>query len=72
MDRLTFVETKLEPGDLDELGRAADEMDLDPLLLPDVGGAVCERVEVEVGVELAIDAGQEIEVEGGGDPCRSL
>ena len=30
-------------------------------------GAVDEGVEVEVGVEIAVEAGEDVEVEGGGD-----
>ena len=54
-------------ADPDDLGLPADQMHLDALLAPDVVGPVRECVEVEVGVELAVDPREQVEVERGGD-----
>ncbi len=54
-------------GDVDGLGDEAFEVHLDAALVGVPAGAVGEGVEVEVGVEFAVEAGENVEVEVGGD-----
>ena len=53
----------------DLVGEAAD-VDLDAALGCVVEGVVREPVEIEIGVELAVDPLEQVEVEGGGDAPR--
>ena len=54
-------------GDVDDLGDEAFEVHLDAALVGVPSGAVGEGVEVEVGVEIAVEAGEYVEVESCGD-----
>src|ERR1700733_2955933 len=53
-------------GDVDALGGQGFEVHLDARLggVPD--GFVAEVLDVEVGAEVAVEAGEDVEVEGGG------
>ncbi len=42
-------------------------MHLDPTEGGDVGGVVVPMIEIEVRVELQVDAGQQVKIEGGGE-----
>src|SRR5208282_4789051 len=55
------------PGDMHLLARLADEMHLDATARGVVARPVAEACEVEVAVELSVDAREEIEVEPGSD-----
>jgi hypothetical protein len=54
-------------GDVDDLGDEAFEVHLDAAFVAVPAGAVDEGVEVEVGVEVAVEAAEDVEVEVGGD-----
>src|SRR5437870_10846765 len=66
-DALALAET--EPGrpDVGGLVGEADEVHFDPALPRLVEGVVAEAVEAEVAAQLAVDAGQQVEVEVAGD-----
>src|ERR1700682_1781148 len=66
MDRLAVGECDLEREVFDghALRAAADEVHLDAAGLGVEGGAMGESLQVEGAAERAIDAGQEVEVEG--------
>src|SRR5690606_28913561 len=57
----------LPAADRDALALAAHEMHLDAAAVLVEDGAVLEAVEIEIAAKLAVDAAQEVEVEGGGD-----
>ncbi len=67
MNRLTLAEAELHPGDPDDLGLLADQMHLDAFLGSDVVSPVPKLVEIEVGIELAVDSLEEVEIERRGD-----
>src|SRR5262249_56409337 len=54
----------------DVLRRQAFEVHLDAMLRAVVERLVAEAVEIEIGAELAVDAAQQVEIEGGGDAGR--
>ena len=54
-------------GYVDGLGDEAFEVHLDAAFVGVPAGAVDEAVEVEVGVKVAVEAGEDVEVEGCGD-----
>src|SRR5258707_8647318 len=67
MNRFALIEGNLVVVDENPLRIAADEMHLDAARALVVERAVRERSEVERSAELAIDAAEEIEIEGGSD-----
>ena len=50
----------------------AGKMHLDPAVVAVIAGMVLERGEVEIGVKLAIDPRQQVQVEFGGDAFRII
>ena len=67
MDALAGAEADGATGDGDDLVGEALDVDLDASRLRVVERCMLESVEVEIGIELAIDALQQVEVEGRGD-----
>src|ERR1700730_4863982 len=67
MDPLAFREGEAAPGDGHGLGAQAPEVDLDAAFRGVVEGLVGKARQVEIGLELAIHAAQQIEGELGGD-----
>src|SRR4051794_30032529 len=67
-DAFARREAEGAPQDSGALRARADQVDLDAALVRIVAGAVAESGEVEVAAQLAIDAGEKVQVEGGGDP----
>ena len=69
-DALALAET--EPGrpDVGGLVGEADEVHFDPPLPRLVEGVVAEAVEAEVAAQLAVNAGQQVQVEVAGDAGR--
>src|SRR5436190_22848091 len=63
MDGLFGGEIECAPGGSDVLAHLADEVHLDPVVLGIVEGAMVEGLEIEISVELAIDARQQVEIE---------
>src|SRR5262245_40058388 len=63
MDRLAGAEIDNDAAYPDLLPLGAGEMHLDAPALRIVEGVVLEGGEIEIGAELAIDAGKQIEVE---------
>jgi hypothetical protein len=70
MDRLSDGERDLPAGDVGNLLPFADQMHLDAFAIAVVDRAMAEGIEVEVGIELAVDPGKQIEVESGGYSSR--
>src|SRR5437016_3466226 len=67
MDGLTRAEFDRAAGDLHLLALLAGEVHLDAMALGIIEGVVTETREIEVSVELAIDARKQVEVEPGGN-----
>ena len=67
VDGVALVEVDAVPGDVDRLGDEALEMHLNAALGGVPADAVGEGGEAEVGVEFAVEAGEDVEVEGSGD-----
>src|SRR5262245_17244387 len=63
MDRLTRREQELRVADAYALLAPAYEVHLDAALFPVVKGAVRKPIKEEIGVQLAVDTRQEVEVE---------
>jgi hypothetical protein len=70
VDGLAGGEVEGLPRDPHGLGAFADQVHLDAAQGPVVEGSVRPGGEVEVGAELPVDAGQQVAIEGGGDPRR--
>src|SRR3970040_1031439 len=70
VDRLPLPEAELAAVDRDRLRLHALQMHLDTAGRLVVEGAVAKRRKIKVGAELAIDAGEQVEVEPGGDAAR--
>ena len=68
MDRLAGPEFEAPAGDADDTAPSADEVHLDAAVRFVVERTVGERVEVEIGPHLAIDACQQVEIELCGVP----
>src|SRR5947209_2793521 len=69
-DALTLAEAEPDRSDVDGLVGEADEVHFHAALPRLVEGVVAEAVEAEVAAQLAVDAGQQVEVEVAGDPGR--
>ena len=67
VDGFELGEGDLAAGYVDGLGVEAFKMHFDAALVGVPAGAVNEAFEVEVGVEVAVEAAQDVEVEGCGD-----
>ena len=67
MDRLALAEADALTGHGDLLVAAADEMHFYAAFRLVPAGLVIEGTGIEIGAELAVDPGQEIEVEARGD-----
>src|SRR5215467_12174892 len=63
VDGLSGGKFERSPGDPDVLARLADEVHLDAMTLGIVEGAMVEALEIEISVELVIDAREQVEVE---------
>src|SRR5262245_20028447 len=61
VDALSRAEEDAPAPNLDALLFQADEVHFDPSVTRIIDGLVLERIQVEVGAKLAIDARQEIE-----------
>src|ERR1044071_7755162 len=64
------LDTQVERRDVDRLRAEAFEVHLDAARLFVVTGDVAEATQVEIRAQLAVDAREEVEVEGGGDTVR--
>ena len=67
MNRLAFRDGDRFAGNANALARAADEMHFDALLVRLVEGVMRKCVNIEIRVEFAIGAGENVFVESGGD-----
>src|SRR5262249_52957326 len=70
VNRFADPEIKGPAVDAHLLPLEAGKMHLDPAVLAVIAGMVLERGEVEIGVKLAIDPRQQVQVEFGGDAFR--
>ena len=68
MDGLARRELEAAVGDADLLRHQADEVHLDAAFFPVEEGFVRELVEVEICSQFAVDAPQQIKIEGSSDP----
>ena len=64
----SLAKRKRLPGDPGRLVGEAADVDFDPAFGLVVEGQVLEPIDVEIAVELAVDAFEEVEVERGGHP----
>ena len=62
----TKIDGEFGCGNIHGLAAHGAQMHLDAAILMIDSGHVLELREIEIGVEFAIDAGQQIQVEGGG------
>src|SRR5215831_16751510 len=67
VNALAFDEAKLVPEDANGLARQTHEMHLDTAFGVVIDRIMGETPDIDVAAELAIDAFEQIEVEGGGD-----
>src|SRR5574340_1755471 len=63
MDAFAGLELEAAAVDADALRRGGDQMHLDPAQLRVVEGVMAEGREVEIGIQLAVDPRQQVEVE---------
>ena len=68
VDRLAGAKIEPLPEERHGLRPRADEMHLDPALRVVENRLVPEAVEIEIGAEFAVGAGQQVQVECGGHP----
>ena len=61
------MRSHVEVAEVDELLRQRPQADVDPLVVGVPEGDVLEGVEIEVGVELAVEDVEDVLVELGGD-----
>src|ERR1700733_9844442 len=70
VNSFALSEAKRLPGDMNRLTPAADQMHFDPALVLVIDRTVAETCEIEVTIQLAIDADQQVQIEGCGDVGR--
>jgi hypothetical protein len=66
-DRFAFCKVEDSAGGVDELPYGADQLHLDAPFTYVVEGPVPETGEVEVAADLAVDAREKVQIEGGSD-----
>ena len=70
VDRLAFPEADAAPGHPHDLVGQAFQMHLDPPCIGAPDGAMGKAIQPEIGRGLAVQPGQKVQVEGGGDAFR--